>query len=64
MTIINITIIIEGKTGIGKSTIGRIIYDALMDVVPETREIIDLPNPDISKINEYTFCVIKKKKKE
>ena len=61
-----VEIIINGPTGVGKSTIGRIIYDALkdydIDVRTETFETIDPPRPNISHLNKNSLsCLIKEK---
>lgn len=61
-----VEIIIDGPTGIGKSTIGRIIYDALkkynIKVETETFETIDTPDFDCSHLNKETLnCLIKER---
>lgn len=57
-----VEIIINGPTGIGKSTIGRIIYDALkeynINVETETFKTIDPPHSDISHLNKETLCCL------
>ena len=61
-----VEIVINGPTGIGKSTIGRIIYDALKEcgvrVETETFETIDPPRVDCSHLNKETLvCLIKER---